>query len=794
MSVRFFTSPTNWTVSGVTRRSFKSWRLAFCAVILAASRPAAANTPPPDPVPANSLAHFAPAGTAIFAEIQGLRALEQEWSQSDWGTALSSIMMGRADEPGSGNEALMPLAKILGIDDPVAVRRELLGHRAAVVLPNWADLAHGVLLAAPEQTAAIEAALARRNLKPEAFGRARQYQLDDHNHWLATDGHVLLLGRRLGENSLYEQALRLLAGLDTHSLAGDPRFRENVAALGSGLPRGLLYFSGAAPVTATRPTTTMPTTRAAATRSATTAATTQPTTSRPVIAVAASRTATSPASQPTQQPSERWWPASWPTLIRGVVGITVDGGTIILGVRGQLDQGAPRHLHDANVAGLQALPATTLAAWAQSINFLSHYRALMQEPPSLLTLYMSYIDIRMKAAGTSLENGLLARLGQEATVVLGVIPAEEQTVRAGFDIPAFGVIVPVDRPEEVARTLDVVGGAVIDYFYFPGIRAKLKEPLRVEKATFEGTTISGVKLGEFFRTQTACPFTHTIVLSWAVTDHDIIVSTHSDHIRQILRARAGQSRRLGEKIAAAGPLDGVPPGADAVLLAQPADIAAMLDNWLDYLTRTNPAVLKPEWWRLRRERLAARVSLGFGMAGTQPTEVVVHNTLPGWPAHHRLMAGDRIVAADGTPLAADNPRASLKHLIVNRKKSSEITLTVERSGERMDVLIPLPEEPISFDPIGAIRQLGKLLRPFAAASYTVWCSPPDRFNARVMLRAAPHPATRPATRPATAPASRPATQPATRPTPATAPTTAPASPPAASARPSTAPATTRAAR
>ncbi|MGB9625904.1 MAG: hypothetical protein ACPMAQ_13700, partial [Phycisphaerae bacterium] len=231
-------------MNGVRAYPLHGWRALLCVAALAVPVAGAA---PTDPVPPDSLAHYAPSDTAIFAEVRGMRELEQEWSQSDWGTALSSIIVGRADEPGSGNEALRPLAELLGIRDPVVVRRELLGRQLAVVLSNWADLAHGVLLAVPEQIAPVEAALARRNVKPEAFGPVRQYRLDNHNHWLATDGRHLLLGQRHGEQSIYERSLRLLAGRDGASLANEASFRENLAAFGPGLPRGLLYFSGAAP-------------------------------------------------------------------------------------------------------------------------------------------------------------------------------------------------------------------------------------------------------------------------------------------------------------------------------------------------------------------------------------------------------------------------------------------------------------------------------------------------------------------------------------------------------------------
>ncbi len=711
----------------------------------------------------------------VFAEIREMRKLEEEWSQSDWGTALSSLLIGRADQPGSGDAALMPLAEILGINDPVEARRVLFGRQAAVALPNWADLAHGVLLAAPEDIKPIEDALGRRKLAPEPVGQARQYTLDAHGHCLATNGHVFVLGQRLGPASPYERSLQLLAGGAAASLESDERFRRELAAVGAGPHRAILYFADADPPPATQPVpASAPTTTAADTRPATASAPATPPATHP----AATRSA---ATQPARRFPQRWWPASWPTLVRGAAALSVDGRVLSLAIQGQLDQPAPQHLQDANVAVLNALPATTLAAWAQAINLASHYRALSEAEPSVLSLYLAYVDMRMKAAGTSLGDGLLAHLGLDTIVLLGVIPAAEQTVKAGFDLPALGLIVAANHPAPVAQALDLVGESVASIVNFPGLQTKLKEPVRVRKVPFENTTISELNLGEFFRTQTGCPYAHTIGLSWTVTDRDIIVSTHSDHIRQILRARAGCVPTLGSKIAAAGPLIAAPAGADAILLAQPADVAAMFQGWLAYLAKSSPDVLKPEWWQIRQRQQAGRASLGFGMAATRPTDVIVVSTFPGSPAHGKLQAGDRILKADGVPLDPNNPRASLKQLVANRKRARAITLTVERAGSETDVEIPLPEDPPAFDPVGAIRQISKLLQPFAAASYSVRCSAPDRFSARVVLRAVPvaasAPASAPITRPATAPASTSVVPPTTIPSPpAAATTSAPATP------------------
>lgn len=726
---------------------------------------------------AGSLARFVPPDTLLFAEIRDWRGLEGELAQSDWGTAISSLLMGRADEPGSGNEAMMPLARALGINDPVVARRELFGRQAAIGLPGLSQLAQAVLLFVPAHVEPIRTALAARGIQPEVLGRVQQYRLDA-THWLATDGQVVALGERGSGQTLYDRTVRLLAGSDGASLTADEYFREELAALGPGPHRATIYFYDPGQPATTRPGATTRPVSGPASRPASRPA--EHTGISPQAASApASLAATQATTQAARRVPQRWLPSSWPRLVRGVAVVRMDGPTILLSVRGQLDQPAPR-LPDANASLLEELPATTLAAWCQPMHLVGQYRAVLSEGPSYLSLYLTFVDARMRASGSSIEDGFLSKLGRDTTIILGVVPVSEQSEKLGYALPVLGVAIAVQDAAGAAAAADLVGAAILDMLRFPAIVAKMKNPLRVETLAVDGATVRRIHLGEFFRVQTACPYTHTLQLAWTVTDRDLIVSTHVDHIRQILLARAGLAPRLGPKIAAAGKLDGAT-DADGLLLAQPREIAAMFADWLDYLARTRPEVLEADWWRSRQLDQAGRASLGFRMGGIAPGQIVVHSTLPGWPAHGRLQANDRIVGAGGVPLSAENPKASLRQLIASRQNSREVTLTVEREGKRLDVTIPLPEEPAAFDPIGAIRQIGALLEPFAAASYAVWSAPPDRFNARVMLRAAratsrPSLGTRPATRPsATSPASAPARA------------TGPATGPAASARPALGP-------
>jgi hypothetical protein len=162
---------------------------------------------------------------------------------------------------------------------------------------------------------------------------------------------------------------------------------------------------------------------------------------------------------------------------------------------------------------------------------------------------------------------------------------------------------------------------------------------------------------------------------------------------------------------------------------------------------------------------------------TQPG-VTVDRTLPGWPAHGRLRAGDRIVAVDGHRVDAANPLDSLRNLVVGRVKADQVMLTIVRDGRELPASIPGLASPLdapAMQPPALLDNVADLLRVFSSASYVSWQPSGERISARLELELAPgvpgaglakitmiSPSTAPAaTPPATAPASgAPGTAPA----------------------------------
>ncbi|MFA9478428.1 hypothetical protein ACERK3_08975 [Phycisphaerales bacterium AB-hyl4] len=87
-------------------------------------------------------------------------------------------------------------------------------------------------------------------------------------------------------------------------------------------------------------------------------------------------------------------------------------------------------------------------------------------------------------------------------------------------------------------------------------------------------------------------------------------------------------------------------------------------------------------------------------------EIVV--TLPGFPAHGQLVAGDRVIAIDGEPLPPDFTADHFRELIVNYRSGEKLHVTIDRDGQRLDRTIELA----SAQALGAMYDPNRLqLRP-----------------------------------------------------------------------------------
>lgn len=92
-------------------------------------------------------------------------------------------------------------------------------------------------------------------------------------------------------------------------------------------------------------------------------------------------------------------------------------------------------------------------------------------------------------------------------------------------------------------------------------------------------------------------------------------------------------------------------------------------------------------WRFRSEPRAALGFQGPNMMGERDVQgVTITNTIPGFPAADVLRPNDRIISADGAPLASF---AAIRPVIVSRDPGDKLQLTIIRAGATMNVTVEL---------------------------------------------------------------------------------------------------------
>jgi hypothetical protein len=175
-----------------------------------------------------------------------------------------------------------------------------------------------------------------------------------------------------------------------------------------------------------------------------------------------------------------------------------------------------------------------------------------------------------------------------------------------------------------------------------------------------------------------------------------------------------------------------------VMVAQPEVAGEMIESWLSYIERHHPEMLEPAWWQRLRQRYRARnAQLGIRpAAGANPDAIEVAETLPGWPAHDRLRAGDQIIAVDGVALEKGRTLQSLRERIAFRQREDRIILDVLRAGERFRIVVPMPTSPVTapVQPLALLREIAELARTFQVASYVTWQPARGLIQTRLDLR------------------------------------------------------------
>lgn len=678
------------------------------ATTRAASAPTSQPATTPSPLLQHSFAALVPDDVRAFVEIRNLAHLERrlvpEGRWAEW-TRLAAGQTSRPSETVAWGERVV---RILGMDLAEA-SRSLFGNQAALAAPTYDDLADAVVLSRVADAKVISELLTKNKAAKQAPIADVACHTLQEGLSLAVKGKVFVLGRRGGKTKLFDRTVARLGGQKAASLITKPAFVQQVRRFPAGAT-GILYLDLPGP-----------------------------------DGTARSRAQPSPTTRVARAVTARKRPRAqsfWSSFTRLAIGLYPHDRTVDLEVRGLLDRPAVRGgLKDVSLDAIGRLPASTLFVWAQTMDLARSYRQFMADrSPDQRMLRFNIEVVKALLQPIDLEKDFLDKLGPQVMLVGGCYPGERRDGSGGYDLPLVSLMVESQDVQASCDVLQRFAERLLGWMNVQFARARQGLELRVVTTLYRNTRIHSVPLRDLFARGTTCPYLKTLEICWAGLDRWVVISTHPDHIRQLIDAG---SAKAAERFASTTTFQAVrgKQGVASLVLASPDRVADMLQSWLDYCKANATQVFKPFWWkRVLIRRAGRRVALGIIIKeGAEPGRVVVGNpVLPEMPAHGRLRPGDKISAVDGRSLSEDTPEDDLRDFLAMRKGAS-VVLRVERDGKLLDVRIPMPPPqalPLAadVDPIGAIRYLINLCRSAEAGGYVRLHTEPHEFHANLMLK------------------------------------------------------------
>ncbi|MBI4580978.1 MAG: PDZ domain-containing protein [Planctomycetes bacterium] len=654
-----------------------------------------ASLPQTRPASPATVASHVPGDVRLYAEVRDPRGISRYGAGAGLaGGVLAGLRPRAATTPaataGPGWGLRQLFAQAVGLDDPGAIDL-LFSGPLGVAADGWSGLSDAVLVAWPNDPAALAGALAARLVPATVSGKVRRYALA-HDHELACDGRSAVVGRPGKRTSLYARTLDLLERGGGASLADQPEFRERTASLAAD-SQLIVYVGKAAGAAA------------------------------------------------GQDPLTAWWPEDWPWLETVALGLALGGDGLTVKVSGRLDpDGPPLTRSEPPIQVLRRLPPSVIAAWTQAIDYVGTFRRLRtqfsHDPEGF---HFDALEAGLESG--TIEKRLLGHLVGDTVLLIDQVTVKPLAATDDAEtliLPTAAVVVETDDPDAVAAALAPVMTNVVRLVNGQ-LPAASAVALRSEPVAPGGPTMHSVAVGRVLGGNTKCDLLHALDLSAVVADRWLVVATDPRTLRQIVAARRGAAEplpvgdldRIVEQVALRG---GQP---RRVLYAQPRSAGQMIDSWIRHISAHHPEMLQPQWWEklLRRQRAMGKQLGILGRPADGAVEVV--DSLPGSAARGLLQTGDRILAVDGIKVDPAAPLKSLRENIAARKLPDRITLLVRRGDKPQEITLPLPgESPDAAirSPVELLGQFAALSRLFGSASYVLWQPRPDVVDARIDLR------------------------------------------------------------
>jgi hypothetical protein len=397
----------------------------------------------------------------------------------------------------------------------------------------------------------------------------------------------------------------------------------------------------------------------------------------PSVIVFARLSGATSASRPSSAPAE--WASGLPGPFRrsGAILLAMyrNGEQLrfrIVGDGGQVRRGSERR------PLLETLPARTLAAWEEAIDF-SAWLPAIDELPQRHALRVAVEAARR----TTRLDAFLEVLEGRLCLAAGAVESAGREEGAP-PAPAVALLLPTRDPGQSEREWRALVESALDvYALLAGARGlppvDPPAPLDVHGRTGGWINLRplvgpalGAALGE-------------VHIAWIVDDGVLIIATHVDWLREIVAARQARSARIAADLSQSP----ISSWNQTLAVIDGRAIAELGAAWMRYLERKAPHVLQESWWRARQPGDGLRLGIDVVEEAEQHALRVIAVTARA-PSDGLLEAGDRIIGCGSQRFASTQPIAEMRSALEHRSNARWVELLISRDGVELVRRIRLP--------------------------------------------------------------------------------------------------------
>ncbi len=647
------------------------------AALLTAGGVARGQVTEPEKKPRPSLPQYVPVSAPAFISVRSLAEIDEALTKANAGRLLS-LMTGTTGAAQSV-DFRAGIRTLLGQQTSVNID-EFSRTEVGLTAPSWKELGRAVWLvrlARPEQ---IDAWFPpERRSDAEVEGGDRLFRTQD-GMMVAVHGSIAAIAPRKGDHQVVRDTFQLISRQRGESLADTREYRE-LASFLPAKPLAVAYVTNG--VRGER--AEMP----------------------PLFAEA--------------------------SLQRLMVGLYASEGRVDVAIRGALTQAARRApLGPAALDRLMKLPATTLVAWASTINAQALHEAASGDTGNgVVSRYLALLEA-LRPRGED-DPGIFPSLGPH------VIVAWDQDLIELTLVPQLALLVEsreaIVLAEELEQIVDTLASVVPLDANVPAI----------SYSTHFGVRLTHMPLGPFARASSFvfAEGLQQMELSWMAQGGWLIVSTSRAHLQRIIEAQFNLVPTLAN-VPDVQALRKRRSNLASLLVAQPDLAAEVLEEWLGGGHRRPVPWLEAGWWNeaLANEGISGN-RLGIGMSSEQVAgTVTVARVYASTPAAGRLSPGDRVVGIDGDLLDLASPNADLRRRWLLPGRPDGHVLRVQRGDTMIDVRVPMAPDAVGLSnllvrPADAVREIAAVGRTMRFASWATHAADEAHYSALVSLRFGP---------------------------------------------------------